>query len=249
MAVTALDLITNTLLGIGVYSPGEPISAADSAVCLQELNTMIDSWSNESLMTYATLENTEALVPGKYQYTIGPGGDFNTTRPLRIIGSPGSCYVMDTNGNRYNLEVVPQNRWNLIGNITAVTANFPNTLFYDPQYPLGIINLYPVPNISWSLFFDSFLQLTDFTTLAAPMILPPGYQAAIQNNLKIEIWPHFKADGTQPSPLLLRSAVRSKAAVKRTNIREIIANYDSEIVSRAAGVFNIYTGSNRGGSM
>src|ERR1700680_1421543 len=140
---TALDLVTDALQGIGVYAPGETVSAADSALGLQRLNTMLDSWSNESLMTFATLEQSGLLIPGKYQYTIGVGGDFNMTRPLRILDSPGSCYVLDSTGNRYNLQVVPRPRWNLIGNIVQVSGNYPDTLFYDNQYPLGIINVYP----------------------------------------------------------------------------------------------------------
>ena len=249
MPTTALDLITDALLGMGVYAPGEPITAADSSFCLQRLNTMIDSWSNEALMTFAILEQSGTLIPGQWQYTIGTGGNFNMTRPLRILASPGSCYVQDSNGNRYNLEVVPRDRWNLIGNIAQVTANFPNTLFYDPQYPLGVINVYPIPNVGWTLYFDSYLQLTEFATLATAMSLPPGYQAAIQDNLTVELWRFFKPDGAQIPPSTMAIAARSKGNVKRTNTRENLANYDSELVSRANGSYNIYTGSYRGGAL
>lgn len=248
MPVTALDMITDALQGIGVYAPGEPITAADSELCLQRLNTMVDSWSNESLLTYAILEQSGTLVPGQRQYTIGAGGNFNMTRPLRIIESPGSTYVVDANGNRYNLEVVPRNRWNLIGNLDQVTANFPNTLFYDPQYPLGIINLYPKPNIGWTLYWDSYLQLSDFSELTTQLTLPPGYQAAIQDNLAVELWRFFKPDNAAIPPTTLAIASRSKGNVKRTNVREMLANYDPELVSRANGSYNIYTGSNRGGA-
>jgi hypothetical protein len=207
---------------------------------------MIDMWSNESLMTYAILEQSTTLIPGQWQYTIGPGGNINATRPLRILTGDGTCYVVDSTGNRYNLEVVPRDRWNLISNITQITANFPNTLFYDPQYPLGIINLYPVPNVGWTLYFDSYLQLTDFSGLTTVLTLPPGYQAAIQDNLAVQIWRFFKPDGVAVPPDLKQLAATSKATVKRTNIRENIAGYDSELVSRANGAFNIYSYSNRG---
>lgn len=210
---------------------------------------MVDQWSNESLMTYAILEQSGTLVPGQWQYTIGSGGNFNLTRPLRILNGDGTCYVMDNNGNRYNLEVVPRDRWNLIGNITQVTSNFPNTLFYDPQYPLGIINLYPVPNISWTLYFDSYLQLTDFSSLSATMSLPPGYQAAIQDCLAVELWRFFKPDTVPIPQSTLAIAARSKGNVKRTNLRENIANYDPEIVSRANSTYNPYTDSQRRGGV
>ncbi len=245
----ARDLITNAFVKARVYSPSEQVLDADIAQGFVILNQMIDQWSNESLMTYATSEQRALLIPGKWQYTIGSGGDLNMTRPLRIQGSPGSCYVVDSNGNRYNLEVVPQNRWNLIGNITQVTANFPNTLFYDPQYPLGIINLYPVPNVGWTLFFDSFLQIASFGSLGTMLSLPPGYERAIVDNLTLDLVPYFREEGFQVPPLWVRQAMLSKGNIKRTNIKEVIAGYDPELISRANGTYNIYTGSNRGGAM
>src|ERR1700722_17014687 len=108
-------MITDALQGIGVYAPGEPISAADASLCLQRMNTMLDQWSNESLMSYANTEQTATMVPGQYRYQIGIGApDFNMVRPIRILDSPGTCYVVDPQFNRYNLEVVTQDRWNLI---------------------------------------------------------------------------------------------------------------------------------------
>ena len=242
---TALDMITDALQGIGVYAPGEPLRDSDLTTCMRRLNAMIDEWSNESLLCYTILEQSGVLIPGQWQYTIGAGGNFNMTRPLRIIESPGSCYIMDSNGNRYNLEVVPRNRWNLIGNIAQVTANFPNTLFYDPQYPLGVINVYPIPNVGWTLYFDSYLQLVEFANATTVLSLPPGYEKAIEDNLRVEFWPYFKPDNVPVPATTLAVAQRSKSAVKRTNSRETLANYDPELVSRANGTFNVYTDSSR----
>jgi hypothetical protein len=246
---SALDLITNAVQGIGVYAPGEPLRAEDTALGLQELNTMLDSWSNEALMTYAILEQSGLLIPGQYQYTVGTSGgaSFPVQRPLGILDSPGSCYVLDSNGNRYNLEVLPRDRWNLIGNIAQVTSNFPNRLFYDPQFPLGVINLYPIPNQGWTLYWDSNLQLVDFANPAQQMSLPPGYQKAIQDNLRLMLWPYFKPDAVRVPPVLVKLAAESKGNIKRTNLRINIANYDPELVSRANGTYNIYTDSNRRG--
>jgi hypothetical protein len=243
----ARDLIQDSLEKIRVYSPGEQALDADISRGFNVLNKLMDSWSNESLSCYANLEQSGALLPGQYQYTIGAGGFFNMVRPLRILDSPGTCYVLDNNGNRYNLEVVPQDRWNLIGNIAQVTANFPNTLFYDAQYPLGIINVYPIPTISWTLFWDSRLQLSEFSSLNTQMSLPPGYEKAIVDNLSLDLIPYFKDETFQVPPLWIKQAMDSKGNIKRTNIREVLAGYDPELVSRANGSFNIYTYSNRGG--
>ena len=233
---------------MGVYAPGEPVSSADMTQAFTRLNDMLDSWSNESLTCYAILEQTGTLIPGQYQYTIGTsaGANFSMTRPIRLIKTPGSVYVVDSSGNRYTLQVVERDQWNLIGNIANVTSDFPNVIFYDPQYPLGIINVFPIPNIGWQMYWDSYLQLTDFASLTTQLSLPPGYAKALKDNLALELWPYFKQDNSVPSALLVSTARISKGNVKRSNYRLNTALYDPEIIRTGQGSYNIYSDSPRG---
>ncbi len=246
-AETAQSLIQDALEGIGVYAPSETPSTADLNRCLVILNDMMDIWSNESLMSYANTEQSGLLVPGQFQYTIGPAGDFNLTRPIRILDSPGTCYTVDQNGNRYNIQVVTQDRWNLIWNITQTNSNYPSNLFYDSQYPLGIINIYPVPTTGYTLFFDSRIQLSELANLAAPLVLPPGYSKAIKDNLRVQFWPYFKPDGSVPPASTIAMAANSKGIIKRTNVRPIYADFDPELVGRGVGGYNVYSDGRAGG--
>jgi hypothetical protein len=42
------------------------------------------------------------------------------------------------------MEVVPRDKWNQIGNRSStITSQIPSVLFYDPQFPLGVINVFP----------------------------------------------------------------------------------------------------------
>ena len=59
---TAQDMINEALKLIAVYAPGETPTDADIEQGLTCLNDMLDSWSNESLATYAVLEQTEAKL-------------------------------------------------------------------------------------------------------------------------------------------------------------------------------------------
>jgi len=240
---TAQSLIQTALEQLGVYAPGETMSAADSSRGLQLLNAMMDSWSNESLSCYAIQEYSCPLVVGQNQYTVGPGGDVNNTRPLKLIEGPVAAYIMDENQNRYPVAVIPRDRWNAIGLLTN-TSNVPDTIFYDPQYPLGLLNVFPTPNQGNTLYFDAYLQLSDFTDLTTAMTLPSGYEAAIFSNLALWMKPFFK--DAQIDPLIVDLASQTKAAIKRTNMRENIANYDAEIVSRASPTYNIYRDSTAG---
>lgn len=237
---TAQDVITDALQMLGVYDPTMPLSDSDAQLGLSVLNDMMDSWSNESLSCFAILEQSAPLVPGQQSYTIGPSGNFNMTRPLKIMDGPVSAYVQDGNGNNYPMEVVTRDKWNLYGNRSnVVTSDFPDVLFYDPQFPLGIINVMPFPTIAYTMFWDSYLQLSEFANLSTAISLPPGYKLAMGTNLAVALKPYF-ADA-QLDPIIAARAMDSKGNIKRTNIRPSVAVYDSEIVSRAQVSYNPYT--------
>ena len=234
---TAIDIITDALQKLGVYAPGETITSADSTRALVVLNDMLDSWSNENLSCYANLEQSLTLAVGVSQYPLGPGSSYSPVRPLEVSSTTGSAYVQDSTGNNYPCDILEQDEWNLIG-LRTVTSNIPSAIFYDPQYPQGILNVFPVPNLGgYKLFWDSRLQLAEFPTLFASVSLPLGYVSAIKYNLAIESSPYF---GVEPSKVVMAMAAQHKANVQRTNIKVSPACYDPELVSRATPTYNIY---------
>jgi hypothetical protein len=233
------DVATAAYQKIGYYAPGEVISDADMQLALNVANDMLDSWSNESLSCYAILTQSVLMQPTIGTYSIGPGGAINATRPLRLIMGPGAAYTMDTNGNRYDIEVVPEDKWNMVTSNTLVNANVPIYLWYDPQDPLGFINLWPIPNIAWTAYWTSYAQLADFSLITSAFQFPPGYKKAIQDSLGVELWPYcFKGEVTST---LVNLAQTSKGNIKRTNIRENVAVYDAGLLSARGQVYNIYT--------
>lgn len=234
---TAQSLIQTSLELLGIYAPGETLTDADAERGLQVLNAMLDSWSNESLFCYAIQETSFPLVVGQSQYTLGPGGQINAPRPLRLIEGPGAAYIQDVNQNNYPVAIIPRDQWNRIG-LRTNTSNIPDTLFYDPQFPLGLVNIFPVPLATYKVFFDAYLQISDFANLTTVMALPPGYEAAIYNNLAIWMKPFFK--DASIDPIILELASQAKGTIKRNNLRSNVALYDAEIVSRAAPTYNIY---------
>lgn len=239
---TALQIIKDSLEMLMVYAPGEILSDADAERSLTVLNDMVDDWSNQSLATYEVYEQSFPLVPGKQSYTIGlsGGADLAMARPIRVLVGPGTAYVQDANGNNYDMDVVPRDKWNLYGNRgIQITSNFPDTLFYDPKFPLGVINVMPVPTEAYTCFFDSYLQFSDFATLTGLSSLPPGYMRAIKTNLAVCLKPYFKT--AQIDPLIIKEAADRLGNIKRTNMRENVAVMDPELVSRSLISYNPYT--------
>ena len=235
---TALDLITDVFYKMKVYAPGQTITGEDSAWALTTLNDMFDSWSNDSLTCYANTEQSFILVPGKSQYTIGTGGDINSNRPISIQTSPGTAYLVDTNSNRFEVSIIEQDKWNQISLLTE-QSDLPDTLFYNPQYPLGIINLFPVPSAAYTLKFIYRMSLANISTLTGTFSLPPGYLEAIKANLLIRLWNDYRQG--DPPAVRIEIARTSLANIKRTNIKISPSSVDSAIVSRTPSSYNIYT--------
>lgn len=240
---TAQALILAAYQKIGYYAANETMNASDSALGLQQLNMMLDSWSNQPQACFAITEQNFSLTVAKSRYSIGSGGDINASRPIRIIEGAGAAYVQDTNGNNTPVDVVTRQDWNQIGNRSGLTqSNLPTVLFYDPQMPLGYINVWPQPNAGgYTLYFDAYLQFTDASSLTSSFTLPPGYELAIQDNLALMLWP-FCYTGKPMPPNFEKSARASLAAVKRSNKRNNKAQMDAELFQGQGG-YNIYTDS------
>lgn len=242
MTVTARDLIAGALSLLRVYAPGEQILDADAAQGFSVLNQMLDSWSNEALTTFAYKQYDFTLIGGQFRYSIGPGGDINQARPIRVLAGPGQAFLTDFNGNRYLVNVVPEDTWNQLWNWGATgnnVSNLPVTLYYDAQNPLGFINVNPVPTIGYTMSFMAYLAMVEFASLSALFAFPPGYERAIQTNLALELEAYFPT--AVITPTLMKNAAMSKANVKRSNTRENVAQFERVLIDRGQGQYNIYS--------
>lgn len=242
---TALQLIQRAYQLCG-YAPNEPLSGADVDLGQDTLNKMLDLWSNDQLMCYALLEQAVTLQPGKSAYTIGTSGgaDVSAPRPLKITEGYGAAYLTDARGNNYPVQVFEKNQWNQLANRSATTtSNLPEILYYDPQFPLGILNVWPMPTESITLSFDASLTLPDMPNTSTAFSLPPGYELAIQSNLAVLLKPFIS--GTEISKTVAAIAASSKATIMRTNTRRNIAQFDRSIVGVGNRAYNVYTDSYR----
>lgn len=243
--VTAQDIITRAMRAIQALGTGETPSAAEANDGLVAFNAMLDSWSNEGLASYELQEQSFTLIIGQAGYTIGSGGNINVARPLDIL----QAYIQDTGGNNYLMTILPRDKWNQIGNRSStITSQIPTVLFYDPQYPLGIINIFPTPLIAYTCFFDSTLDQALFATLTTQLSMPPGYERAYVSNLAMEmVLLGFETTLDEKQLAMLSNvASSSKANIKSTNIKEEIADYDPMLISREKSTYNIYRDSGGG---
>lgn len=81
---TARELLTGALRVLNVVSTNEEPSADDMNIALESFNQLLDGMSNELLNIHTVTPVQFPLVAGKAAYTLGPGGDWETVRPMRI---------------------------------------------------------------------------------------------------------------------------------------------------------------------
>lgn len=229
-------MIVRALQMLGGKSLGGTLTTDEQTAYLSVLNAMMDSWSLERLMCYQVLQESQALTVSVGSLTIGSGGTFNTARPTKIVDP---CFVRDANNVDYPLQIINAEAYGRIIKKT-IDGTYPRYMYYDAAYVAGLATIYlwPEPQASLTLYINSWKQLQSFALISTTVVLPPGYQRAIESNLAIEL-----AAGYRPvPPETAKIARESKAAIKSVNIPDTMMRLDAGVVRRNTGGSNIYTG-------
>lgn len=234
------DLVNLALRKLRVLAPNETPTATEYSDALITLNLMMDAWTADSCFIFARTRTPFQLTSTQFVYTVGPSGNFNMTRPIRLE----SVGLILDNSIANPLEVPVElllysDEYAGIVNKTLV-ATYPRKCWYNPTYPLGTIYLWPVPsgaNIYLVLYTNNLLS--QFVTTGDTVALPPGYANALVYNLAIELAEDY---GVTPTANIQELASNSKARVKADNAVKTIPLLSSDYPTRERGRFNIILG-------
>jgi hypothetical protein len=197
---------------------------------------MLDSFSIEGLMIYEMVQSELTWPASTVSRTIGAGGDFDIYRPNRI---GDGTYFKDSNNISYDVDVVRKRE--VYDNICdkTVQSSYPEILFYNTSYPLGILYVYPVPNQSLTLHLNQWNPLQVFETLTEVHQMPPGYKRMLAYNLAVEL----EAEVGLPCPVSAqRIAASSKRKVKSNNNLPIYSSTETAYVINGRGKSDIVAG-------
>lgn len=220
MSITANTMISRAMRLIQVIGVDQNPAAQEGADGLYALNAMLDAWSIERLMVYQIKQSSHSWPANITSRTIGSGGNFNTTRPAKIVEG---TFFRDSGNTDYQVTVTEDRP--VYDGIVAKgsTGSFPEVLFADTEFPLTVLYVWPVPNQALTLFLNSWRALQQFTALTTVLSLPPGYQAAIEYNLAIWIAPEFGAAAKQAANDIKDQAALLKQAIKSLNTPRLVA--------------------------
>lgn len=221
--IVALDLIKSSMRLVGIISGNQTPKANESNDALVVLNDLLEEWSTEDLTVWGSVNFSTVFVPNKASYTIGPTGDFNDIRPIDI-----QSFYVTLNGVSYPGTTIGQDRYNQIP--VKATPGIPRELQYISNYPLGLVNFYPVPDQAYGLLLVYDQLLNQIPSLSSILTYPPGYAKALRWNLAVDLAAEY---GVPVAPEVGRIAVSSLASIKSANnISPDTASFDPVLTGR-----------------
>lgn len=212
----------------GILTTGQEPTADEANDALDSLNDLLASLFNENLIVYGRSVESFTLTASQASYTIGSGGDFNTTRPNAIA----SAYVRIGNID-YPLEPYMDT---LYDENTALKtlSTIPNSYVYENTYPLGRFTLYPVPASGWTLYLRLEKPVTELT-LDSTVSMPPGWNQFLIYKLATILAPEY---GQQIDANVALIANQSKEALEL----QVAKARTMDSIPSGLPKFNIYTG-------
>lgn len=243
MATVLAGLIYPALRIAGILgAPGRTAKTAGSiqAEAFDVLNTLIDGWNLERLTIFEEARLVFNLVASQQTYTIGPGGNFNTVRPQRI---DRASIVIQYNGPQpmeLPLQILTYAQWQQIVS-KSVTSSIPRQVYYQPAYPLGNVNYWPLPSQVVQTILYVWQQMGAFATITDPISIPPGYLKALRYNLAADLADIYPGK-QKMSARSMQIAAESKGWIKRQNIIPLDIQVDRALIDLKDAGFNVYTG-------
>jgi hypothetical protein len=239
----ALSIITDALVDLGVCRPGATLSASDGELGLRVLNNFIGALSTQRLSFPFTDREVFAVVANQGTYTIGPGGNFSTVRPMNITGA-GRLYpaTSATVGPlEVRVDVLTDDAYDAIAFKSMRSAQW-TSVHYTPTVTggLGTVELWPVPDTAVnSLVLYRGDAIQGFANLTTFYDFPPGYYEMLQFNIEKRL---CRSYGLAREWGALDDALASESLrlVKRQNFRLVDAALDGTL--GGGRYYDIYEG-------
>lgn len=226
------DVIYPALRKAGITRlAGNTPSVDQSTELIRATNRILDSLNVKGHAIFGTRVEEFALSSSQITYTIGPGGDLNTLRPIFI---KAANLVQPTNPPIYTeIQIFDSRDWSM-QDITALPNSWVYALWYNSTMsitsPQGCGEIWllgqPPSNYELQLFMPSALQ-SNFTAVTNDFIMPDGYVMAMVNLLALE------CEELYPHEAVISDGLRRSAAAAVQNVE--IINTDMRRQSNDAG--------------
>jgi hypothetical protein len=217
--MSARSIGTTALRLLGVSASEQPLSADMAQAALDALNTMLDAWSVERLLTWTRPRYALPLVAGQGQYTWGlvtgetTPADISATAPVRleiallnIGGSPAQ---------EWPLVIIDQEDYERLVWFKTLASSYPEAVYLEDTQPYAVLHIYPVPTMAHTVILLPWQAHSPYAAWDSVLEWPNGYARAMQYGLALELAPQY---GVEPAPTIMRIADESKRALYPINL-------------------------------
>ena len=234
---TVEKIIVRALRLIKVYEAGQQLDEDEAQDALEVLNAMLDGWSTEKLMLYHRVKLSIPFVLNQNEYTIGPGGDFDTEWRQDIENAFARDTQAESGRNDFDwpMEKITNDQYTGI-TLKQLSSSYPTYFYYRPTFPLGVITVWPNPGQGLEFHLNVLQRLANFSNIADEVSLPPGYKRAIEYNLAMELAPEYGASTVDIKTI----AKETKGYLKSINSRNtpILQSEAARISGRRGGAYS-----------
>jgi len=202
------DLIKLALKNAGVVGVGQTPAAEDINDAAQTLNMMISQWGRRRYLIYHLKEQVVSCT-GAQSYSVGPGGDFSMSSRPAEINYAFARQVINANPQQidYPVQILPSREDYALIQLKSL-ASFPQWAWFDADFPLGNLFVYPVITNQFELHIGYAEILQSVTSLTDTINLPPEYLEALLYNLGVTLSGIYQLT---PNPVVVG---RAKAALE-----------------------------------
>ncbi len=215
-----LSIITPALRKAGIKKlPGTGTSVDQGDEMLLALNRILDAFNIDGFKIFAKKIEQFALTASTLSYTIGPGANFNTVRPVYIESA--NC-IEPTNPSMFlQLRILDSREWASLS-IRTLPGSPVYAIYYDGDCDTvngwGKIYVLGQPPVGWSLelftwrpIVGGFTSISDGYTHA-----PAGYLEAFVAAMALECMELYPLEAKM-SPETRQSCLRAIQAIRIQN--------------------------------
>lgn len=228
---TALDIIKASLRNISVLGTGVSLDDEEANDAFLMLNGFLAALSAQGGMVFYKTNETFNLTAAS-SYTIGTGGDFNTSRPNIITN-------ITVNNGSSDRKLYAMDEMEYASISVKSTGGTPDSYFYDGNYPLGKIYFYPTPVGTETVTIYSQKPLDQFTGLSDTFEMPEENRLMLEFGLSELIAPQYEREA---SPTVRKMAKHFRNIVFAQNNRNVKNLSPMDTPDRKNDCFDIYRG-------
>jgi hypothetical protein len=240
---TALSIITDAMVEIGSYSPGDTISAVHQQLGLLRFQNQLNSWQADRLALHLQTALSFTLTSGTSNFTIGPTGNLVATRPSFVEGVnyliPGT-----TPATEVPMGPMDNDQYMALSQKT-LPSSLPQLYYFNQTMPNATMFIWPkvTQNVGLVIYVDQGIDVP--AALTSGVTGPQGYAEAFMYQLALRLCGPMAAPIPQGLPEM---AAASYARMRRPNIDPGLLGVDQALGPTSGRGFNILTGQTSGAS-